>query len=66
MAANSDADLNSEENRQAIWDALFIGKVHVEDLIGLETAGKETGFKRNKLRAQLKDVENAMELCRVA
>lgn len=47
---------------QKVWDALFTGKTHVEDLIAFEKAAQDTGFKLGVLKRQLREIEAAMQM----
>jgi len=54
LEAGSDNDL--------LYEAVFIGKVHVEDMLALEKAGIPQGFKAGVLKSQLKAIEAALKL----
>ena len=43
-----------------VWDALFTGKVHIEDQIALEREGIPSGYKPGVLKRQLATIETAL------
>lgn len=62
MSNNRKNAPRSQEEDQIIWDALFIGKIHVEDLLALEAANESTGFKPGALKKELSQIESAMKI----
>ena len=48
----------------AVWDALMTGQNLIDDLIGLEAAGIETGFKSSAIKKMKQ--ENALAFAALA